>query len=100
MKGNEDPWSFVHDQQAGRCGLFVLVAHRLGWKAMPFALDDLDSNCGRLETSQATETKKLADLCEHGGICVGRHVDVGIYRAEAAASHIEVRAAAHPTRPL
>jgi hypothetical protein len=90
----------VHDQQAGRCRLFRLVAHRLGWKAMPFALDDLDSNCGRLETGQCTDAKKLADLCEHGGICVGRHVDVGIYRAEAAASHIEVRAVRNCQRSL
>jgi len=79
----------VHDQHAGRCELSGLNAHRLGWKAMPFALDDLDSNCSRLETDQVTEAEKLADLCEHGGICVGRHVD-SIYRAEAAASHIEV----------
>jgi hypothetical protein len=66
---------------------------------MPFALDDLDSNCGRLERSRAIETEKLADLCEHGGICVGRHVDC-IYRAEAAASHIEVRSVRNCQRKL
>ena len=89
----------VHDQYAGRSRLSGLNAHRLGWKAMPFALDDLDSNCNRLDRNQAAEVKTLADLCEHGGICVGRHVDC-IYRAEAAASHIEVRAVRNCQRSL
>lgn len=29
----------------------VAQTHLLGWKAMPFALDDLDSNCAVLEVS-------------------------------------------------
>ena len=35
----------VYDQHAVGLDCLGWEAHRLGWKAMPFALDDLDSNC-------------------------------------------------------
>ena len=58
---------------------------------MPFALDDLDSNCRRLgRIWQIAEGGQ--DLCEHGGICVGRHDGGIIYRVEATASRIELLA--------
>ncbi len=46
MEGDEDPWSEEElsvsgNEMAGKLG----AADRFGWKAMPFARDDLDSNC-------------------------------------------------------
>lgn len=47
----------VDGGRAGRGG----EAHRLGWKAMPFALDDLDSNCKAVSTGvgEANATRNV-----------------------------------------
>lgn len=49
MKGNENPWPGIEvsgDAPACRCvGVPAGPTDRVGWKAIPLALEDLDSNC-------------------------------------------------------
>ena len=50
VEGYENPWSkaaWLAEETGCETGGEALGADRFGWNAMPFARDDLDSNCGQ-----------------------------------------------------
>jgi hypothetical protein len=46
------------------------LRYLLGWKAMPLALEDLDSNYNSVSKRKASRWRSVVYLCQHGR---GRH---------------------------
>lgn len=47
VEGDENPWPRQQVRGRSEAERGIRITNRLGWKAMPFALDDFDSNYNR-----------------------------------------------------
>ena len=50
----------VFEIVSGACAIGDLALNLLGWKAMPFALEDLDSNCSNCQKERAAKTTRIS----------------------------------------